>query len=111
MASGQAEGFMPADLDLITATWHVLRPFSIEEKCATCECLQGALVELQMAIEDLPATADPGELPNLIQTALSNGEPHACQGCQPCNPGDILANFYRERQRREAAAACGCGDG
>ncbi len=95
---------MPADLDLISTTWHALRPFTMEEKCATCECLQGALVELQMALEDLPPTADPGGLPVLIQTALSKGEPRACQGCQPCNPADILAGFYRERQRREAAS-------
>ncbi len=101
---------MPTDLDLITKTWHTLRPFTAQEKCATCECLQGALVELQMALEDLPPTADPGGLPTLIQAALSKGEPHACQGCQPCNPADTLASFYRERQRREAAAACACGD-
>ncbi len=102
---------MPDDLDLITKTWHVLRPFAAQEKCATCECLQGALVELQMAIEDLPPTVDPGGLPTLLQSALSKGEPHACHGCQPCNPGDTLADFYRERQRRQAAAACACGDG
>ena len=101
---------MPADLDLIAKTWHTLRPFTTQERCDTCECLQGALVELQMALEDLPSTADPGGLPTLIQSALSKGEPHACDGCQPCNPADILANFYRERQRREAAAACACGD-
>ncbi len=101
---------MPADLDLITSTWHALRPFTTEETCATCECLQGALVELQMALEDLPPKADSGGLAVLIQAALSKGEPHACQGCQPCNPADTLASFYRERQRREAAAACACGD-
>jgi hypothetical protein len=95
---------MPADLALIAQTWRNLKPFTAEEKCATCECLQGALVELRMALEDLPATADAGGLPVLIQTALSKGEPHACEGCQPCNPGDILANYFRELKRREAAA-------
>jgi hypothetical protein len=95
---------MSADLDLIVKTWRSLQPFTAVEKCATCECLQGALVELQMALEDLPAAIDIGGLPILIQAALSRGEPHACQGCRPCHPGDILANYYRERQRRDAAA-------
>ena len=29
--------------------------------------------------------------------------PHACLGCEPCNPGNILADFYRAQQAAEVA--------
>jgi hypothetical protein len=101
---------MAADLELIITTWHALRPLLAEEKCATCECLQGALVELKMCLEDLSAGGEQTDLLSVIEAGLRRGEPHACAGCQPCNPGDILAGFYREQQARAAATPC-CADG
>jgi hypothetical protein len=102
---------MPADLQLIETTWNALLHFVREEKCAACECLQGALVELKLALEELPAGADQAGLLADVETALGRGEPHACLGCEPCNPGDILANFYREQQAREAAPHAARCDG
>ena len=97
---------MPADLELIIKTWHALRPALAEDKCSTCECLQGALVELQMALEELPAGGEQTDLLGVISTALRRGDSHACLGCEPCNPGNILADFYRAQQAAEAAQPC-----
>jgi hypothetical protein len=102
---------MPADIELITKTWQALQPALAQEKCAGCECLQGALVELKFALEELPGEAGPSELLRRLGTTLGRGEPHACLGCEPCNAGDILANFYREQQAREAATQAACCDG
>jgi len=99
------------DLPLIETTWSTLLPFLREEKCTACECLLGALVELKLALEELPAAADQARLLDGVEAALRRGESHACLGCQPCSPGDILANFYREQQAREAAAHPACCDG
>lgn len=102
---------MPADLALIEKTWQSLHSALAEEKCAGCECLQGALVELKLALEDLPADAAQPELLAELEAALHRGEPHACLGCEPCNPGDILTNFYRQRQALETAPQAACCDG
>ena len=100
---------MPADIPLIATAWRDLLPFVREEKCAACECLQGALVELRLSLEELPAGPEQEELLGAIGRAMKVGAPHACLGCQPCSPGDVLANFYRAQ--RTAAAPCACGDG
>jgi len=102
---------MAADLPLIETTWNALRPRVREEQCATCECLQGALVELKLALEELPAGVNQTALRAEVEAVLRRGELHACLGCQPCNPGDILANFYRGQQARESAPQAACCDG
>ena len=99
---------MAADLTLIDTTWNALQPRVREEQCSTCECLQGALIELKLALEELPADAEQTALLAEVEASLLRGKPHACLGCQPCNPGDILANFYREQQAREAAPQATC---
>jgi len=102
---------MSANLALIGKTWQSLQPALAEEKCAGCECLAGALVELELALEELPAGPDQAETLALVTTSLNQGERHACLGCQPCNPGDILANFYRDQQAQETAPQSTCCDG
>jgi hypothetical protein len=102
---------MPADLALIGKTWQSLQPALAEEKCAGCECLAGALVELRLTLEELPTDPEQTEMLAQVSGAFSRGERHACLGCQPCNPGDILANFYRDRQAQETAPQTACCDG
>ena len=46
---------MAANLRLIETTWNAILPRLREEKCAGCECLQGALMEIRLALEELPA--------------------------------------------------------
>jgi hypothetical protein len=102
---------MSADLPLIETTWNALQPFVREEKCCACECLQGALVELKLALEELPEGSEQERLLTAIGKATHAGAPHACLGCEPCNPGDILANFYREQQAQATAAQPCCDAG
>ena len=102
---------MSANLQLIEDTWNALRPFVHEEKCSACECLQGALVELRLSLEELSASPAQEQLLAAIGKAMQVDAPHACLGCEPCNPGDILADFYREQQERTAAAQSCCDAG
>lgn len=101
---------MGADLPLVAATWHALQPLVGEEKCSDCECLQGALVELRLTLDELPETPERARLLSDIGAAMQVRAAHGCLGCQPCNPGDILADFYRQQQAL-ASAAQPCCDG
>jgi hypothetical protein len=102
---------MSADLQLVATTWNALQPLVGEEKCSGCECLQGALVELKLTLEELPDGPEPARLLSDIGTAMQVRATHGCLGCQPCNPGDILANFYRQQQAQASAAQPGCDAG
>jgi hypothetical protein len=102
---------MSSDLALIAKTLGSLGPALAEDQCAGCECLQGALVELKLALEELPGDAHHAELLARVETALGRGERHACLGCEPCNPGNILAEYYREQQTREPVPQIACTDG
>ena len=99
---------MPVDLELIAQTWEALRPRLAEENCPGCECLQGALTELRLSLEELPGSAGRDALLARIAAAREHS-PHGCLGCQPCPPGDMLVAFYREQARREAAGCGGSG--
>lgn len=102
---------MSADLPLVETTWKALQPFVGEEKCSTCECLQGALVELRFSLEDLPASPAQEQLLLAVGEAMRVGAPHACLGCAPCNPGNILADFYRQQQAQASVAQLCCDGG
>jgi hypothetical protein len=102
---------MSADLPLVAATWNALQPLVGEEKCSACECLQGALVELKLTLEELPEAAEQVQLLSSVEKAMQVGAPHACLGCEPCNPGNILADFYRQQQAQASAAQPCCDAG
>ncbi len=102
---------MNADVPLIATTWKTLEPFTREEKCSACECLQGALVELRFSLEELPAGPEQERLLEAIGEAMQVRAPHACLGCEPCNPGDSLADFSRQQQAQAAAAQPCCDAG
>jgi hypothetical protein len=96
---------------LVAATWDALQPLVGDEKCSGCECLQGALVELKLTLEELPDGPEQARLLSGIGKAMQLGAPHACLGCQPCNPGNILADSYRQQQAQAAAAQPCCDAG
>jgi hypothetical protein len=102
---------MAADLQLVGDTLSALQPFAQQEKCASCECLQGALVELRMTLEELPEGAEQERLLSAVTQAMQIQSPHACLGCEPCTPGDTLAAYYREQQAQELPSPCACKDG
>jgi len=101
---------MAVDIHLIGDTWCSLEPVVREEKCATCECLQGALVELRMALEELPEGAEQERLLTAVIQAMNVRNPHSCLGCEPCNPSGTLASFYRAQQAHEAVSPSACCD-
>jgi hypothetical protein len=102
---------MAADLQLVGDTLSALQPFAQQEKCASCECLQGALVELRMALEELPESAERERLLSAVTQAMQIQSPHGCLGCEPCTPADTLAAYYREQQAQELPSPCACEDG
>ena len=101
---------MAANLRLIETTWNAILPYLREEKCSRCECVQGALMEIRLTLEDLPVTAAQDRLLSAVRHAMNVGSPHACLGCEPCDPGNILADFYRAQQAAEVATPTACCD-
>ncbi len=99
---------MAAHLDCVRRTWQALQPIVAQEKCAGCECLRAALVELKLALAELPGDEHRSGLDAMVDAALHRGEPHACLGCEPCQSGNILADFYRDQQAQEAAPSACC---
>jgi hypothetical protein len=75
---------------------------------ASCECLQGALAELRLALDDLPEGREQQRLLASVAQATTAQSPHGCLGCDPCNPSDIPASFYRARQACAAASPAAC---
>jgi hypothetical protein len=102
---------MAADFQLVGDTLSALHPFVQQEKCASCECLQGALVELRMTLEELPERAERERLLSAVTQAMQVQSPHGCLGCEPCTPGDVLVAYYREQQTQELPSPCACKDG
>ena len=101
---------MAAGLEGVGKTWRALEPIVDQAKCAGCECLRAALVELKLALAELPSDGRRSTLEEKVDAALRRGEPHACLGCKPCQSGNILADFYRDQQAHDAAPSA-CGDG
>jgi hypothetical protein len=85
--------------------WLALQPLLAVEQCRSCECLQGALVELQLALEELPEAGEPVCWLHALRDARRAEGRHGCLGCAPCQPGDLLAAFYRA----QADGVCACG--
>ena len=94
------------ELQRIQRCWEALQPALALEQCGGCECLQGALAELLLALEELPEVPDRLRLSELIRAARASKDLHGCLGCVPCNPGDLLAGFYRA----QATGGCNWGE-
>jgi len=63
-----------------------LRPWLSDERCCTCDCLQGALVQLEL---------DGGENAGRLVEAhkVPSERMHPCLGCDPCPPGETWAGY------------------
>jgi hypothetical protein len=90
---------MPITPEWIADAWPKLQPFVAEAKCAGCECLQGALIELRLALDDLPVGPEGEALRRPIAAAMQPSDRHSCLGCEPCPPSAQLAEFHREQAR------------
>ena len=61
-----------------------LKPWLKKKQCRTCDCTQGALVELELSgDEELKRLVAPHRVPT--------NEVHGCLGCDPCPPGAAWA--------------------
>ena len=87
---------------VVERPWKALQPSLVEAKCAGCECLQTTMVELRLALDDLPADARTEALRQTIEKAEPSADRHPCLGCEPCLPSNLLADFYREQTCRAA---------
>ena len=61
--------------------------------------------------EELPEGTERERLLSAVTQAMKIQSPHGCLGCEPCTPGDVLADFYRTQQAMETVSACACEDG
>jgi hypothetical protein len=102
---------MALELQMIGEAWNILQPFVREKKCAGCECLQGALMELSLGLEDLAPSDERQQLLTAITGGMAMQDRHGCLGCEPCTPGDVLAAYYRRQQAQEVLSSCACEDG
>ncbi len=101
---------MAVDISVIGDAWRALEPLLREEKCASCECLQAVLVELRLALDELPEGAEQQRLLTSVARAMTVQSPHSCIGCEPCYPSDILASFYRGEQSSQVSSRSVCCD-
>ena len=102
---------MTAERRLIGDTWNLLQPFVREQKCVGCECLQSALMELCLGLEDLAPGDERQRLLSAITGAMAVQDRHGCLGCEPCTTGDILVAYYRQQQAQEIPSPRVCKDG
>ena len=61
------------------------------DACLTCECFLGYATQLRV-----DADAGGRELVAKYQTDLKST--HSCLGCDPCPPGDLYAEYMRDKK-------------
>lgn len=67
-----------------------LRPWLEDERCLTCDCLQGALVQAELdGGEETAALVEPLKVPRERM--------HHCLGCEPCPPAEALSEYLRRQ--------------
>jgi hypothetical protein len=65
-----------------------LGPWLKEERCKTCDCLQGALVQIELdSGEEMKGLVKPYRVPRERM--------HHCLGCEPCPPAEALSDHIR----------------
>jgi hypothetical protein len=59
--------------------------------CYTCECFLGYLVQLRI-------DCDPADQDLLLPFKVEHSEMHRCIGCDPCPPGNLYAEYMKNKQ-------------
>ena len=59
--------------------------------CATCECFLGYLAQLRI-------DSNPADKSLFFPYKVERRNMHKCLGCDPCPPGELYAEYMRERQ-------------
>lgn len=65
-----------------------LRPWLDDDRCRTCDCLQGALTQIELDDE-----TDTKEL--VSPHKVTREQMHPCLGCNPCPPAEAWAEYIR----------------
>lgn len=79
------------DHDELLELFQKLKPLTEKNPCRTCECLQGALMQLSMdGDEKLAALVEKRR----VSAALM----HGCLGCEPCPPADFWNDFLKKHK-------------
>ncbi len=61
------------------------------DECRTCECFLGLVAQLRMDGEP--------ECKNLLNVyKVERGNIHSCLGCDPCPPGNLYADYMRQKR-------------
>lgn len=71
------------------ALFEKLQPWLGVERCKTCDCLQGALVQLELdGGEEVAALVS--------EHKVLSGQIHSCRGCDPCPPAAAWSDYIRK---------------
>ena len=63
-----------------------LKRSMIRDECKDCECLQGVLVQIEIAADE-----DVSEITGPLK--VSAEQMHSCLGCDPCPPAEIFGDI------------------
>ncbi len=67
-----------------------LKQSVIKKECATCECFQGFIAQLEVdSCEDI------SDLVDLI--CVPDEKLHKCLGCNPCPPADLYTEYLMNK--------------
>ena len=66
-----------------------------EERCTTCDCLQGALTQMELDGED-------GVARLIGPHKVGRDRMHHCLGCDPCPPAEALSDYIRALRSDES---------
>ena len=62
------------------------------DACLTCECFLGYVIRLRVDSDETSR-----ELIGKYQ--VEREHIHSCLGCDPCPPGELYAEYFREKQQ------------
>lgn len=59
--------------------------------CNTCECFLGYLAQLRI-------DSNPADKSVFFPYKVERKDMHKCLGCEPCPPGELYAEYMKEKQ-------------
>lgn len=65
-----------------------IKPWLDEEQCRTCECLQLALIQIEMDDEENMSVV-------VAPHKIFHEQMHPCLGCEPCPPAQALVDYVQ----------------
>ena len=72
--------------------------------CYTCECFLGYLAQLRI-------DSDRADHDLFVSFKVDRNEMHKCIGCDPCPPGDVYAEYMKNKQLATRIPSPSLGEG